>query len=177
MLRTLAAAAATTALLAVAASPAHAARIEIDDPKGDTPGGKRLDVVGVRIHNEDDRVVVRVAFAAERNGDLIVSIDPRGARGLRLVAEKRGEPGGDGTVDQYLVPGAFTDTTTGPSPVTCTSYRLRWNGDVARMVMPSDCLHDGDYGAIRVAVLTENGAGDSDYAPGDRGATRWIARG
>ncbi|MDN4174175.1 hypothetical protein QWY28_14525 [Nocardioides sp. SOB77] len=176
MLRTLAAATATTALLALAASPAHAATLRLDDPEGDAGGAKRLDVVGVTIRNDDDRVVVRVAFAEERNGDLIVSIDPRGARGLRLVAEKRGEPGGDGAIGQQVLPGAFTDTTTGPSPVTCDSYRLTWAGDVARMVMPSDCLHDGDYGAIRVAVLTENGA-DSDYAPGEQGATRWIARG
>ncbi|WKN50329.1 hypothetical protein [Nocardioides sp. Arc9.136] len=75
-----------------------------------------------------------------------------------------------------MLPGAFTDTTSGPSPVTCEDHRLRWNGKAVRLVMPSTCLHDGDHGAVRVAVLTENGS-DSVRPPEGRSATRCIARG
>jgi hypothetical protein len=42
--------------------------------------------------------------------------------------------------------------------------------------MPSRCLHDGDYGALRFVVLTEHGS-DSDFAlPAPRG-TDWVTRG
>jgi hypothetical protein len=49
------------------------------------------------------------------------------------------------------------------------------------MVLPSRCLRGGDYGAIRFAVLTERGSGDTDVAPesanGDIGVSGWIPRG
>lgn len=39
--------------------------------------------------NEDHRIVVKVRFDEVRRGDLIVSVDPRGARGVRLVSLDR----------------------------------------------------------------------------------------
>ena len=46
--------------------------------------------------------------------------------------------------------------------------------------MPSGCLHHGDFGAVRFAVLTEGarGGGDTDDAPdARRGVTPWLPRG
>jgi hypothetical protein len=176
VLKSLAATAIASLVLGLAPVSAQAATVAFDDPQGDSGGVKRLDVTGVRVASNDDRVVVRVAFANDRPGDLIVSIDPRGALGLRLVAEKSASEDGDDAISQQIVRGAFTDKTFRGGAVTCGGYRVRWSDTVARIVMPSRCLHDGDYGAIRVAVLTENGS-DSDYAPETKDATGWIARG
>ena len=176
MLRNLTAVAVASLVLGLAPMSAYGATITLDDPQGDAGGARRLDVTSVRVANNDDRVVVRVVFASDVPGDLIVSIDPRGARGLRLVAQKRAGQGGGGRVSSQIVPYAFTDMTSRISPVTCDGYRLRWSGTVVRLTMPSTCLHDGDYGAIRVAVLTENGS-DSDFAPETKKGTGWIARG
>lgn len=56
----------------------------------------------------------------------------------------------------------------------CTRFRLR---------LPSRCLLDGDYGAVRGWFLTEelNGGGDVDYAPDAADetldVTSWVPRG
>ncbi len=172
-----AALAATTLTLGVAAppslaSPVQAASETVVDPLGDTGPGTRLDVVRATVANDDRTVVARVAFAKDVRGDVIVSLDPRGDTGVRLVATKRR----DGTVTSRLLPGAFTDrrAPSGDTPA-CRGLRVRWAEDVARLAMPSRCLHGGDYGAVRFSVLTENGA-DSDVAP-DRGTSGWIPRG
>jgi hypothetical protein len=176
VLRSLAAAVAAVLVVGLAPVSASAATIALDDPVGDAGGAKRLDLTRVTVANDDHRVVVRVVFADDRPGDLIVSIDPRRALGLRLIAQKRAGRDGDDVISQRVLPGAFTDATTRSGTVTCDGYRLRWSGTVARLVMPSRCLHGGDYGAVRIAVLTENGS-DSDYAPETKNATSWIARG
>lgn len=109
---------------------------------------------------------------------MIVSVDPRAAKGVRLIAVRKK----DGTLRSYLVPGAFTDRGNLGSGPTCpgADIKVRWRARSVRLVMPSKCLHHGNYGAIRFAVLTENGA-DSDYAPetrsGDLGSSRWLPRG
>lgn len=154
------------------AAPAHAAAQVVTDPAGDAGGVNRLDVTRVKVRNRDHAVIARVTFAKEVSGDLIVSVDPRRAKGLRLVAERRR----DGAVTTHVLPGAFSDRG-GPGRQTCTTVEVRWVDDVARLVMPSTCLHGGDYGAIRFAVLTENG-GDSDFAPEtDAAVSGWIRRG
>lgn len=153
------------------ASPVHAATKVVTDPAGDAGGPQRLDVTRAAVSNDDRVVVARVRFAEDRTGDVIVSIDPRGDSGLRLVATKAS----DGTVTDDILPGAFTDGGDVEEPTPCRGLRVRWADDVARLAMPSSCLHDGDYGALRFSVLTENGA-DSDVAP-DRGSSGWIPRG
>jgi len=158
-------------------APAHAASRVLTDPAGDAGGVKRLDITRAKVRNRDHAVVARVTFAKAVAGDLIVSIDPRGAKGLRLVAERKR----DGTITSRVLPGAFTDRGGAAGSEPCTDLRVQWIQDVARLVMPSTCLHDGDYGAIRFAVLTENRATDSDYTPetdtGNIGVSGWIARG
>jgi hypothetical protein len=161
----------------VLAASVHADSRVVVDPVGDAGGARRLDVTHVKVRNDEDAIVVRVKFARVTSGDLIVSVDPRRASGLRLVAERNAS----GDIRSQVLPGAFTDRSepiVGDPP--CTDMGVRWRQEVARLTMPSSCLHNGDYGAIRFAVLTENG-GDSDWAPqslsGQTGASRWIARG
>lgn len=153
------------------ASPVHAASTEVTDPVGDAGGPQRIDVTRAAVHNDDRRLVARVSLAADRKGDIIVSVDPRGDSGLRLEASKAA----DGSVTDEILPGAFTDGGDVDRPTPCRGLRVRWAEDVARLAMPSACLHDGDYGAVRFSVLTENGA-DSDLAP-DRGSSDWVPRG
>ncbi|VXB57047.1 hypothetical protein [Nocardioides sp. AX2bis] len=170
------AAVAATLVLGVAAplglaSPVHAATEVVVDPAGDAGGPQRLDVTRAAVRNDDRLLVARVSLAEDRRGDVIVSVDPRGDSGLRLVATKKT----DGSVREQILPGAFTDGGDVDGPTPCRGLRVRWAEDVARLAMPSACLHDGDYGAVRFSVLTENGA-DSDVAP-DRGTSGWIPRG
>ena len=154
------------------AVPAQAATETISDPAGDAGGAQRLDMVEVRVSNLDDRVTARVDFARERAGDLIVSIDPRGGQGVRLVAQRRR----DGSVTGRVLTGAFIDRSAPDRDVRCAGFRVRWRGDSVRLDLPSTCLGGGNYGAIRFAALTENGS-DSDAAPGRPGSAEWIARG
>lgn len=158
------------------ASPAFAAQVTVQDPDGDA-ANRGLDITRVTVRNLDHSVVVKVRFVESVRGDLIVSIDPRRARGLRLVSEYR--PGGQ--TNNAVIAGAFTDKGGSEEPKTlaCRGFRVNWRSDapVATVRMPSRCLHGGDYGAIRFAVLTERG-GDSDYTPEtNSGASRWIPRG
>ncbi len=62
---------------------------------------------------------------------------------------------------------------------------VRWDDakDVAVVRLPSRCLDDGDYGAVRFKVLTEIGS-DTDLMPDTTGASGnvfpwsgWVARG
>jgi hypothetical protein len=173
--RTLAAGVAL-ATLALAA-PAVAAVGTLTDPTGDATS-KGLDVTRAQLDNRDRSIVVRVRFDQAHRGDLVVSIDPRGARGLRLISQYRP----NGTTKSFVVRGAFTDPGTGGGGIVdCDGFRVRWNDDTdrARLRLPSTCLQDGDYGAVRFAVLTEEAGagGDSDWVPQDEGSSGWIARG
>ena len=158
------------------AAPAQAAVSALTDPSGDAGGAKRLDVTHVKVDNLDNKIVARVTFAKPTTGDLIVSIDPRGKWGLGLIATRKG----NGEVTAQVLPGSFTDRDGAGAEEICQDLGVRWDQDVARLVMPARCLHDGNYGAVRFAVLTENGA-DSDYVPdtadGGIGVSGWIPRG
>ncbi len=160
-------------MLTLSAAPAGAATQIVTDPSDDA-AGRGLDVTRVAVHNQDRRVVVRVRFVEAVRGDLIVSVDPRGARGVRLVSEHR--PGG--TTTSYVLPWAFTDAAARRT-VPCRGFRVRWDleAETARLVMPSRCLRGGDYGAIRFAVLTERRGGDVDFAPESPEDSTWIPRG
>ncbi len=158
------------------ASPAQAATWAVKDTAGDAGGAERLDIIGVTGDNAERRIVTRVRFAARVAGKVIVSVDPRGAKGVRLIAVRRR----DGSLRSYVLPGAFTDRGGLGHGQTCPGADLsvRWRATAVRIAMPSTCLHDGDYAAVRFAVLTENGA-DSDYAPQTRqgiGSSRWVPR-
>lgn len=165
-------------------APAHAARLALDDPAGDA-ATTELDFTRVKVANKDDRVVAVATFVADVEGDVIISIDPRRHRGVRLVSEYR--PGG--STRNYVVRGAFTDLRTqGPAARAanakdCPGFRVRWNAEDnrVRMRLPSRCLHHGDYGAVRFAFLSEAGTTDTDWGPvsgaGEVGSSGWVARG
>lgn len=167
----------TTAALTSLAAPAMAQEAAVSDPAGDATNGG-LDFVRVQVDNRDDKIVVRARFVEARPGDLIVSVDPRRKHGLRLVSDQR--PGGE--TRSYVLPGAFTDRSAGASGAQCPGFRVSWSAekDLARMVLPSTCLQDGNYGAIRFQFLSERGS-DSDFGPetqdGELGTSRWIPRG
>src|SRR5688572_12831230 len=105
-LRTFLVGAAVAAMTAMAA-PAVALSETVTDPAGDA-AGRGLDVTRVVVRNDDRRIVVRASFVAAVRGDLIVSIDPRGARGVRLVSEHRPA----GTTRNSVLPFAFSDPAT-----------------------------------------------------------------
>ena len=155
------------------AAPVTAAVGPLDDPTGDAGGG--LDVVHSTLDNRDRSIRITVRFDEAERGDLIVSVDPRGARGVRLVSEYRPA----GKTKNFVVAGAFTDKRVG-GVLKCAGFKVRWNADTdrARLTLPSTCLQDGDYGAVRFSVLTERASGgDADLAPDDETSSAWIPRG
>jgi hypothetical protein len=166
------------ATLTLVAGPAVAQQTAVSDPPGDA-AGPGLDFTRVTVANRDHRIVVRARFVQARRGDLIVSIDPRGASGVRLISEYRP----NGTTTSYVAPGAFTARTSGPPTVACPRFTVVWSPDrdLARMTMPSKCLHEGDYGAVRFAFLSERNGGDTDFGPatqdGELGSSSFIPRG
>jgi hypothetical protein len=137
-----------------------------------------LDITRVTVRNLDRTVVAKVWFGDAVRGDVIVSIAPRGATGLRMVSEYRSV----GHVQNAVLSGAFTDRDAPADTPKCRALRVSWSADEPRvtMRMPSRCLNGGDYGAIRFAVLTERGP-DTDWAPerpdGEVGPSPWVPRG
>jgi hypothetical protein len=66
--------------------------------------------------------------------------------------------------------------------VRCKGFRVTWDATLSRVRVriPSRCMTDGDYGAIKVQALAEIGS-DADFAPktpkGNWGWTDWVSRG
>lgn len=173
---------AATALLGatVAIGPAaHAAEYTVYDPAGDA-ANKGLDFTEVRLNNLDRKIVVTTKFVKDRRGKLIVSVEPRGGTGVRLVSVYR--PGG--TTTNKILPGAFSDPASERSSnaVACPGFKVVWkaSSDLARIQLPSRCLAGADYGAVRFGYLSERGA-DTDFGPqSEKGfltTTDWIPRG
>jgi hypothetical protein len=164
-------------LALLAAPAANAQRLAVDDPSGDAPNGE-LDITRASLANRDYRLVARVTFADNERGDVIVGVDRRHGTGIRMVAHRSA----DGSVRGRLLPIAFTDHDAG-SDVTCRRLMVSWDDDRSRVTlrMPSRCWNDGDYGAVRYAVLTERRGADSDWAPegpdGEDDTSAWVARG
>lgn len=167
----------TLITIALAAAPASADHLTIDDPAGNR-SGRGLDIVSATLRSHDHRLVADVEFRRAARGDLIVSVDARHGTGLRLVSQYRPT----GHTSSFVIERAFTDGDgqegSGPERVRCPGFRVRWSPDEpsVRMVLPSRCLHDGRYGGVRFAVLTERSA-DTDYAPEGAAASDWVPRG
>lgn len=161
----------------VTAAPAQAQDLVVADPAGDQEAG--LDVTRARLANNDYAVRVRVRFSDAVRGTLVVSIDRRKGSGLRLVSRYRSQ----GQTRSFVLRHAFTDRRAGNRRVACRGLRVAWDAEAAAVTLrlPSRCFHGGDYGAVRFAVLTERGGGDSDVAPetesGDIAQSAWIPRG
>ena len=165
-------------LVVLTVPTATAQSSSLDDPAGDAVNGT-LDITGAVIDNRDHRLVAKVDLAELEKGSVIVSVDRRHGDGVRLVARR----GADGTVVGRVFAGAFSDTDITSTTVRCGGFTATWDDDAGTVTlrMPSRCWNDGDYGAVRFAVLTERRGGDRDYAPvdedGDITSTAWVARG
>lgn len=155
-------------------APAHAERVAIGDEVGDTTG-TGLDFTGVVLRNRDHAVVARMTFERDRRGEVIVAIRVRGHGLVARVVSAHRRRGND------RVRLLTADSDNAP----CEGLRSTWNREAAKMRLrlPSKCLLDGDYGAVRSWFLIEElgGGGDVDYAPeqsdGDLRWTNWISRG
>lgn len=172
--------AATTAtaagVLILAAAPAQAQQVSVTDPAGDS-SGRGLDITGAQIRNRDSAILSSVSFARDVRGDVIVSLGARHGSGVRVVYEHRID-----RLDRtYVVAGAFTPARAADS--VCEGASGDWHPRSASVTLrlPSHCLDDGDYGAVRAAVLTEGRGADVDFAPeqdnGNFDFTDWIPRG
>ena len=145
------------ATLALTPGPAIAQRATVADPAGDA-AGRGLDVMNVRVANNDQSIVTMVRFVQTRRGELIVFLDPRGPhRGVAMVSRYRPK----GTTTNFVLSNSTNDTR-----VKCPGFTVAWRPgrDLARMRLPSTCLRRGDYGAIRFAFLTERDAADVDFS-------------
>lgn len=165
----LAGAALTPLLLGPA--PASAQQVVIDDPSGNASQGE-IDFTRVTLDNGDHAVTARLRLYNARSGTLIVSVDPRGGRGVRMISEY--DPVGHTT--NYVVDGAFGESHPAHEPSQCKGFRVNWSMErpIVTLKLPSSCLDGGDYGAVRFAVLTE---GDSGSDADDARGTRWVPRG
>lgn len=168
-------AAATLGASLLISGPAVAASLTVVDPPGDAEAGG-LDITSATVDNRDKKIVVTLQFVESVRGDLVVSIDPEKARGLRIVSRYRP----NGQTRSYVVTRAFTDKRGQARIVKCNALDVVWSEDAPTVTLrlPARCLADGDYEAVRGAFLTEDPDGsDTDYAPGDGESTPFIPRG
>jgi hypothetical protein len=160
-LRFLAASILVTVLTSIAA-PVQSATLNVSDPAGDGTG-PGLDITSLRVNNADYVLVVRVRFVRAVHGDLITFIGTRKGIFAQVVSEHRSA--GD-TTTLNMVSGE----------IPCAGSRTAWDheADFAVLRVPSRCLRGGNYGALKVRVLTEIGQ-DADLAPKTAaGAWRWT---
>jgi hypothetical protein len=171
---------ATFGLVLLWAAPASAQQLAIGDPQGDV-GINTLDIISVTLHNDDRSVLAAIEVEdATRDGNLTVSVDPRGGPGVRIVSRFRATGG----TKSYVLRKAFSDPGTSTKKVRC-KVRLGhdWSGagnPVITLRIPSRCLAGGNYGALRFGAVSQLG-GDRDITPFDRrgrlSASDWVARG
>ena len=155
---------ALVASLTLAASGAHAAELVALDPVHDTERSG-LDIVSATIDNADYSVAVDVSFARHRSGNTIVGLQARGRSLVRLV-NSHGAHGRDRSM--------LLDA---DGRVACSGLTSAWQVRAARLsfAVPSTCLWQGNYGALRSWVLTEprHSGEDIDFLP----QSTWVARG
>jgi hypothetical protein len=160
---------ALTALLGIP-GPANAEGIAIVDQAGDKTGAG-LDFTNVSVRNKDQAIVTVMTFKRDRRGEIIVAVRARGHGLVARVVSAHPRQG----ADQLRL------FTRGNDATPCPGLRSTWDRDAAemRLRLPSKCLLDGDYGAVRSWFLTEEfgGGSDVDFAPDGTGWTSWISRG
>jgi hypothetical protein len=147
-------------------APAQAASVSFTDPAGDGAAGPRLDITDGALRNRDHRIVVETSYVRVSRGDLIVFLQARGTKGSVRVVSLHHPAGED---DNFLLNRAGERRD-------CAGLRVTWDAaaDTSRASLPSSCFQNGNYGAVRIKVLTEIGA-DADLAPkGPRGGFRWT---
>lgn len=161
-------------------TPVQGAQYTVADPRGDDPtNGPVLDITRLRVNNRARKLVIEVTFVRAGRGDLIVTL------------YKRGETPGLGTgIISHHRPrrGDINQVGTRDGIQQCDGLSVVWDHarDTATVRVPPSCIDSGDYGDLRVRVLTEL-AVDQDFAPqgppkphADEPSWRWspwVARG
>lgn len=162
---------ATLVAILLGAAPSVAMVTTIRDSGGDAPA-QTLDVKWVRLDNGFGRVKVKVHLRTMNPGAVVVSVEPSHGRGVRMLSVRDQA----GHTTDYVADGAFGDPHPSSEPIRCRGLRVRWYPEEPSVTfkMPSECLNDGHYRALRFQVLTEDEeGGDADQAPDD-GPTRWL---
>jgi len=153
-----------TALAIGLAPAASAAELTVTDPARDN-AGRGLDIVSAVVDNDDYVLTGTVSVSADRDGTLIVGLKAHD-RGLVRVVSKHHEAGRSRSL--------LIDN---DGRVTCDGLTVRWNAKArsATFSVPSTCLWDGNYGAVRPWFLTEglDSGSDVDFATTDD----FVARG
>jgi hypothetical protein len=172
------------ATVLLGAAPATAEQVTVSDPQGNS-SSTALDLLGVTARNLDRAVVVTMTFVhTTERSDIIVSVDPRRGTGVRMVSKFR--PAGLGRTRNFVLRKAFTDRGISNKKIACRGLELSEGmadaGPTITLRMPSKCLNDANFGAVRFAVLIEGeSSGNADSAPqeanGNSTSTRWVSRG
>lgn len=154
------------ALITVGAPGAQAAELTLTDPAGDNEQ-TGLDIIGSTIVNGDYAVSVTISFRRARSGFYAASLKARERGLLRVAGEYRPHTG---VTREFLLDA--------DGRLRCEGLTSDWDATSASVTfqVPSTCLWQGNYGAIRVPwLLTESIAdhGDVDVA----GPSGWIPRG
>ena len=142
--------------LVVSLAPAaSAAELTVTDPARDNAVAG-LDLISAVLQNNDYTVAGTVSFRADRDGTLIVGLKARD-RGLVRVVSRHKAGGGSRSflldADGRLV---------------CDGLAVSWHNRSASasFSVPSTCLWEGNYGAVRPWFLTEglDSGADVDFA-------------
>ena len=150
--------------IAVGAQTAQAATLTFTDPSGDTSRAG-LDLVSATLDNADYTASIDINFKAHKSGTTVVGLRARG-RGTLRIANLHNADGRDRT---FLLNNS--------GRIACDGLSANWREKSAALhiEVPSSCLWQGNYGAIRPWLLTEGlkSGSDVDYAATDA----WTPRG
>ncbi len=143
---------------------ASAAELTVTDPARDNDG-PGLDIVSGVLDNTDYTLTGTVGFRTDRDGTLIVGVKARQRALLRLVSRHRADGGGRNVLLDRN------------GRIACDGLVVNWRpaSSTATFSIPSTCLWQGNYGAVRPWFLTEglDSGADVDFAT----TTEFVPRG
>jgi hypothetical protein len=151
-------------LTVVGVSTANADAVTITDPSGDNTR-RGLDIVGAQIDNADYTLSVDLNVRADRSGTTVVGVRAHDRATLRIVNLHDLE-GPDRTL-----------LLNKNGRIACAGLTATWSDKSPELSLsvPSTCLWQGNYGAVRSWLLTEGlkSGSDVDYAA----SGVWVSRG
>lgn len=160
------------ALLLMTPGAVNAETEVLQDPAGDGLKEEALDITTLEVANRDHAIVTTVSFVRAARGDLAVWVKARG-EGRRTMI---------GVASIHRAHRDRTILLAIDGEQQCKGLKATWDHETeeARVRLPSRCFLGGDYGAVKIKVITEIGS-DADLAPkdasGDWSWTGWVARG
>jgi len=153
-----------TAIVMLGASPALADSDTLSDPAGEVEL-RFLDITEASVNNGERSIQASITFAEDRRGTVIVGVETR-FHGVWRIVNKHRDSAPDRT---FLV--------NEEGRVACDGLTGSWDRSTAtaEYTLPSRCINDGNFGAIKPWLLTEplNSGSDGDLT----GFRNWIARG